>query len=90
MKYPKRSQYRYTMSRYRVRNWAEYEAGLKKLGDIQFRGLPTGRPIHLLIDSTGLRIHVGHMQKPPRNRAWRKLHLAERMIALRCRPCLSS
>jgi hypothetical protein len=157
MKYPKRSQYQYTKSRYRVRNWAEYEAGLKKrggltvwlsdaalhawrappsgkpegqrtyadiaieaaltirmvfhlplrqtegflrcladllqvdlpipdhttlsrrqkrLGDLQFRGLPTGRPIHLLIDSTGLRIHVGHMQKPPRNRAWRKLHLA--------------
>jgi IS5 family transposase len=48
----------------------------KKLGDIRFRGLPTGRPIHLLIDSTGLRIHVGHVQKPPRNRAWRKLHLA--------------
>jgi hypothetical protein len=22
-----------------------------------------------------LPIHVGHMQKPPRNRAWRKLHL---------------
>ena len=41
-----------------------------------FRRLPTDRPIHLLIDSTGLRIHIGHMQKPPRNRAWRKLHLA--------------
>jgi hypothetical protein len=38
--------------------------------------LRTDRPIHLLIDSTGLRIHVGPMQKPPRNRAWRKLHLA--------------
>jgi IS5 family transposase len=157
MKYPKRSQYKYAKSRYRVRNWAEYEAGLqkrgdltvwlsdaaldawreppsgkpggqrtyadiaieaaqtirmvfhlpirqtegflrsvvdllevdlpipdhttlsrrlKKLGDIRFRRLPTDLPIHLLIDSTGLRIHVGHMQKPPRNRAWRKLHLA--------------
>ncbi len=49
---------------------------LKKLGEIQFRRLPTDRPIHLLIDSTGLRIHVGHLRKPPRNRAWRKLHLA--------------
>jgi len=49
---------------------------LKKLSDNQFRGLPTGRPIHLLIDSTGLRIHVGHLQKPPKRRAWRKLHLA--------------
>ena len=33
-------------------------------------------PIHLLIDSTGLRIHVGHLRKPPKRRAWRKLHLA--------------
>ena len=49
---------------------------LKKLGDIRFRRLPTDRPIHLLIDSTGLRVHVGHVQKPPRKRAWRKLHLA--------------
>ncbi len=49
---------------------------LKKLSEVQVRRLPTNRPIHLLIDSTGLRIHVGHIQKPPRNRAWRKLHLA--------------
>ena len=49
---------------------------LKSLRVIGFHRLPTDRPIHLLIDSTGLRIHVGHMQKPPRNRAWRKLHLA--------------
>ena len=157
MKYPKRSQYKYTKSRYGVRNWAEYEAGLQKrgdltvwlsdaaldawrapasgkpggqrtyadiaieaaltirmvfhlplrqtegflrslaqllaldlpipdhttlsrrlqkLGEIQFRRLATDRPIHLLIDSTGLRIHVGHLRKPPKNRAWRKLHLA--------------
>jgi IS5 family transposase len=34
------------------------------------------RPVHLLIDSTGLRIHVGHLRKPPKRRAWRKLHLA--------------
>ena len=153
MKYPKRSQYKYAKSRYRVRNWAEYEAGLrsrgdltvwysedainswreppsgrpggqrtyadiaieaaltirmvfhlplrqtegflrsmaqllelglpipdhttlsrrqKKLSDIQFRGLPTGRPIHLLIDSTGLRIQAGHFQKPPKRREWRR------------------
>jgi len=49
---------------------------LKSLRVIGFRRLPTNRPIHLLIDSTGLRAHVGHMQKPPRNRAWRKMHLA--------------
>ena len=49
---------------------------LKKLGDTGFRRLATDRPIHLLIDSTGLRIHVGHLRKPPKRRAWRKLHLA--------------
>ncbi len=157
MKYPKRSQYKHAKSRYRVRNWAEYEAGLqkrgdltvwlsdaaldawrapasgkpggqrtyadlaieavltigmvfhlplrqtegflrslaqlleldlpipdhttlsrrlRKLGEIQFRRIPRDGPIHLLIDSTGLRIHVGHLRKPPKNRAWRKLHLA--------------
>ncbi len=157
MRYPKRSQYKYAKSRYRVRNWAEYEAGLqkrgdltvwlsdyaldawrapasgkpggqrtyadiaieaaltirmvfdlplrqtegflrslaqllelnlpipdhttlsrrlKKLNDVRFRRLATDRPIHLLIDSTGLRIHVGHLRKPPKRRAWRKLHLA--------------
>ena len=34
MKYPKRNQYKHAKSRYRVRNWAEYEAGLKKRGDL--------------------------------------------------------
>ena len=157
MKYPKRSQYKYAKSRYRVRKWAEYEAGLqrrgdrtvwlsddaldawrapasgkpggqrtyadiaieaaltirmvfhlplrqtegflrclaelfevdlpvpdhttlsrrlKKLHDLRFRRLATDQPIHILIDSTGLRIHVGHLRKPPKRRAWRKLHLA--------------
>ncbi len=157
MKYPKRSQYKYAKSRYRIGNWPEYEAGLRrrgdltvwlsedaidswreppsgkpggqrtyaniaieaaltirmifhlplrqtegflrslagllqvdlpipdhttlsrrltKLSDIQFRRPPTDGPIHLLIDSTGLRIHVGPLRKPPKRRAWRKLHLA--------------
>jgi hypothetical protein len=49
---------------------------LKNLGEIQYHKLATDRPIHLLIDSTGLRVHVGHLRKPPKNRAWRKLHLA--------------
>jgi hypothetical protein len=34
MKYPKRSHYKYAKSRYRVRNWAEYEAGLRCRGDL--------------------------------------------------------
>ncbi len=157
MKYPKRNQYKHAKSQYLVRNWPEYEAGLRRRGDvtvwlsdaalnawrapasgkpggqrtyadiaieaaltirmvfhlplrqtegflrslaqllevelpipdhttlsrrlkkldnIQFRRIPADQPIHVLIDSTGLRIHVGHVQKPPRNRAWRKLHLA--------------
>ncbi len=33
------------------------------------------RPIHILIDSTGLTIHVGNRRKPPKRRAWRKLHV---------------
>ena len=157
MKYPKRSQYKYTKSRYRIGHWPEYEAGLRRRGDltvwlsedaisswreppsgkpggqrtyadiaieaaltirmifhlplrqtegflgslagmlgidlpipdhttlsrrlkklsvIPFRSTGNGQSIHLLIDSTGLRVHVGHLQKPPKRRAWRKLHLA--------------
>jgi hypothetical protein len=157
MKYPKRSQYRHAKSPYRIRNWPEYEAGLRRRGDLTIwfsddaikawrapvSGQPGGqriyanvaieaaltirmvfhlplrqtegflrslaekhelnipipdhttlsrrvrtlgeipscavaghRPIHLLIDSTGLRIHVGNLRKPPKNRAWRKVHLA--------------
>ena len=54
MKYPKRSQYKYAKSRYRVRNWAEYEAGLQKRGDLtvwlsddaldSWRATPSGKP----------------------------------------------
>ena len=157
MRYPKRSQYKYAKSRYRVQNWPEYEAGLRRRGDLTvwlsdtaldtwrapasgkpggqrtysdlaieaaltirmvfhlplrqtegflrsladllevelpipdhttlsrrlkkldnhlFRRPVTDEPIHLLIDSTGLRIHVGHLRKPPKRRVWRKLHLA--------------
>ena len=108
MKYPKRSQYKYTelaietaltirmVFHLPLRQTEGFLRGLtelldvelpipdhttlsrrlKKLDDIQFRRRPTDQPIHLLIDSTGLRIHVGPMQNPPRYRAWRKLHLA--------------
>jgi len=48
---------------------------LKKLGEARFRRLASDRPIHLLIDSTGLRSHVGHLREPPKRRAWRELHL---------------
>lgn len=157
MRYPKRSQYKYAKSPYRIRNWSGYEAGLrnrgeltvwlsdaalaawqappsgkpggertysdlaieaaltirmvfclplrqtegflrslagllglglpipdhttlsrrlKKLENLRFRRPVTDDPIHLLIDSTGLRVHVGHLRKPPKRRVWRKLHLA--------------
>jgi hypothetical protein len=157
MKYPKRSQYKYAKAPYRIRNWPEYEAGLRSRGDLtvwlsddaidSWRALPSGKPggqriyaniaieaaltirmvlhlplrqtegflrslanmlevelpipdhttlsrrlntlgaipflavtshwpLHLFIDSTGLRIHVGNVRTPPKNRAWRKLHLA--------------
>ena len=33
-RYPKRSQLKYTKQRYRVRNWREYEVGLRKRGDL--------------------------------------------------------
>jgi hypothetical protein len=32
-------------------------------------------PIHLVVDSSGLKIHVGSSFKPPKSRAWRKIHL---------------
>jgi hypothetical protein len=34
MKYPKRSQYKCAKSPYRVRNWPEYETGLRNRGDL--------------------------------------------------------
>ena len=53
MKYPKRSQYKHAKARYRVRNWAEYEAGLRSRGDLTvwltddalntWRALPSGK-----------------------------------------------
>ena len=29
-----------------------------------------------MVDSTGLKIHVGNLRKPPRNRDWRKFHIS--------------
>ena len=33
-KYPQRNQLKYTKKPYRVRNWSEYEAGLRRRGDL--------------------------------------------------------
>ncbi len=49
---------------------------LKNLGIIDVPSVTSHRPIHLFIDSTGLRIHVSHLRTPPKHRTWRKLHLA--------------
>jgi len=54
MKYPKRSQHEHAKSRYRVRNRGEYEAGLRRRGDLTvwlsdealdaWRAPPSGKP----------------------------------------------
>ena len=54
MQCPKRSQYKYAKSRYRVKNWGEYEAGLRSRGDLTvwlsdealdaWRASPSGKP----------------------------------------------
>ena len=54
MKYPRRSQYKYAKSPYRIRNWSEYEAGLRRRGDLSvwlsdkainsWRARPSGKP----------------------------------------------
>jgi hypothetical protein len=48
----------------------------RRLGKLVFTRTSWQGPVHLLIDSTGLRIHVGNLRKPPKRRSWRKLHLA--------------
>ena len=156
-RYPKRSQLKYTKQCYRVRNWPQYEAGLRRRGDLTLwfseeaiaawqaptgakpggqtvysdlaieaaltvrlvYGLPLRQtegflqsistlldlglcipdhttlsrrskrlnieipsptdpgPVHIMIDSTGLRVHSGNVSgsSPPKRRAWRKLHI---------------
>ena len=54
MQSPKRPQYKYAKSRYRVRNWGEYETGLRRRGDLTvwlseegldaWRAPPCGKP----------------------------------------------
>jgi len=54
MKYPKRSQYKHAKSACRIRNWPEYEAGLRRRGDLtvwlsddainSWRARPSGKP----------------------------------------------
>ena len=54
MQRPKRRQYQHAKSRYRVKNWGEYEAGLRRRGDLTvwlsdealdaWRAPPSGKP----------------------------------------------
>ena len=41
-KHPHRNQLKYTRKRYRVRNWKEYEAGLRRRGDLTIWFSATG------------------------------------------------
>ena len=47
----------------------------KKLGRVDIRKSARKLPVHIIIDSSGLRVHVGQMRKPHKNRDYRKLHL---------------
>ena len=46
-----------------------------KLGKVTFGENQHKRPIHILIDSSGLAVHVGQLRKTPKSRDYRKLHL---------------
>jgi hypothetical protein len=48
----------------------------RKLGKLPICPPAGKRPVHILIDSTGLNVHVGTLRKPPKNRDWRKLHIS--------------
>ena len=46
-----------------------------KLGKIAFYESARETPIHILIDSSGLAVHVGQLRAPPKSRDYRKIHL---------------
>ena len=48
----------------------------RKLGKLPICAPAGNRPVHILVNSTGLSIHVGNLRKPPKDRDWRKLHIA--------------
>jgi hypothetical protein len=45
----------------------------RKLGRVDIASSANTQPVHIIIDSSGLRVHVGQMRKPPKNRDYRKL-----------------
>jgi hypothetical protein len=46
-----------------------------KLGKVRFYENEYKAPVHILIDSSGLAVHVGQLRRPPNRRDYRKLHL---------------
>ena len=48
----------------------------RTLGTVPIKKTTSGRPIHILIDSTGLTVHNGNNKKPIKKRGWRKFHIA--------------
>jgi len=48
----------------------------RKLGKLAIGSAAGKRPVHILVDSTGLKIHVGNLRKPPKSRDWHKLHVS--------------
>ena len=46
-----------------------------KLGKVTFYEHQEKTPLHILIDSSGLAVHVGQLGRVPKRRAYRKLHL---------------
>ena len=47
-----------------------------RLGKVASYERRTVKPVHLLIDSSGLSVHVGQLRTSPKARDYRKLHLA--------------
>ncbi len=46
-----------------------------KLGKVTFYENEHKAPVHILIDSSGLAVHVSQLRRPPKSRDYRKLHL---------------
>ncbi len=46
-----------------------------RLGKVPFYRGGSKTPVHILIDSSGLAVHVGQLRSPPKIRDYRKLHL---------------
>jgi hypothetical protein len=46
-----------------------------RLGKVSFYQGRSNTPVHILIDSSGLTVHVGQLRNAPKNRDYRKLHL---------------